>query len=156
MSANPSLQKKTAARCAAVQGLYELSITGEQAAPADQAARLKQRLEGNAEEQKLLVGMVIEPNYKMVETLLAGVSEHEGDINSMIDASLAAGWMRSRMSPLLVALLQCAVFELEFGKDLSPRIVIDEYTRLARRFFADTEVNFVHGILSALAQTPHA
>ncbi|MBY0407231.1 MAG: hypothetical protein K2Q01_06020, partial [Rickettsiales bacterium] len=45
---------------------------------------------------------------------------------------------------------QCGIFELFFDKEISPKIIIDEYTRLTRHFFADQEVDFVHAALSKL------
>lgn len=148
---NPSLQKKTAARMAAVQCLYTMAITDERFTTAQLLSRLKKRLENNREEQKLIVGVPLEPNYKLVEALLEGVLERADDINTKLDGALNADWTRERTSPLLIAILQCALFELFFGKEISPKIVIGEYTDLAGSFFADNEVNFVHGALSKLA-----
>jgi len=148
---NSSLQKKTAARLAAVQCLYTQAITEEKRTPAQSIAVLKKQLENNRDEQKLLVGAAIEPNYKLIETLLAGVEQWQENIDARLDDALSADWKRSRMSPLLVAILQCSIFEMLFSKTINPKILIDEYTRLARSFFADDEVNFVHGALSKLA-----
>lgn len=149
---NPSLQKKTAARMAAVQCLYTLSITGETRTPQQLVAALKKQLANNAEEQKLVVGQAVEPNYAFVETLLQDIDTWRPDIDQRLDGVLKANWKRERMSPLLVAILQCAIAEMIFGKGVKATIVIDEYTRLTRRFFADAEADFVHGALHALAQ----
>lgn len=152
---NPSLQKKSAARMAAIQCLYRRAMTKECISPAAETAQLKTQLSGNRDEQKLLVGAPIEPDYAMMERLLAGVEKEERDIHSEIDAALSGGWTRARMSALLVSLLECAVCEMFYDKDLSPKIVIDEYTRLARRFFSDDEVGFVHGVLHKLSGRRH-
>ncbi len=149
---NPSLQKKTAARMAAVQCLYQQAITGDVRDAASQAAALKAQLKDNRSEQKMMVGMPVEPQYAMLEAMLAGVAERLDEINMRLDGSLSEKWTRNRMSPLLVALLQCGIFEMFFYKEISPKIVIDEYTRLARSFFADNEVDFVHGALATLAK----
>ena len=152
MTQNPSLQKKSAARMAAAQCLYTASITGEKQTPAAAVAALKKQLADNKQEQKLLVGQPIEPNYALVESLLSGVETFGDDIGAQIDGTLSGSWKRERMSPLLLAILQCAVFEIFFGKDIKPKIIVDEYTRLTRRFFSDAEVGFVHGALSKLAE----
>ncbi len=137
---------------AAVQCLYTLAITGETRTPAQMVAALKKQLEHNREEQKLLVGAPIEPNYKLVETLLEGVAERRAEIDAKLDGALSTEWKRERMSPLLIAILQCAIFEMFFSQAINAKIIIDEYTRLTRSFFADDEVNFVHGALSKLEQ----
>lgn len=148
---NPSLQKKTAARMAAVQCIYQSSISGG-ADAAQQVATLKEQLKDNRDEQKLKLGQAMEPNYALVEALLSGVAREEKEINTRIEGALSGEWKRERLGSLLVAILQCAIFEMFFSKDINPKIVIDEYTRLTRSFFADREVNFVHGALSKLAE----
>src|SRR5688572_19385831 len=151
-SVNPSLQKKTAARMAAVQCLYQQAITGDAHAPDAQVANLKSQLHNNRNEQKLLVGAPIEPNYSLLEAILGGIAERKEEIDTRLDGALNEKWTRERMSPLLIALLQCGIFELFFSKEIAPKIVIDEYTKLARSFFSDTEVNFVHGALATLVK----
>ena len=149
---NRSLQKKTAARMSAVQSLYQGAITKDAATPGEQAARVKAQLSGNQEEQKTHIGMAIEPDYKMLETLLTGIAEHHAEIQLRLGGALTPEWKQDRMGPLLVALLECAIFEMFFYKGTKPTIVIDEYTRLARSFFAEKEVGFVHGALHTLAR----
>ena len=151
-SINPSLQKKSAGRMAAVQCLYTAAMTGEARTPAQQVAALKDRLSGSREEQKLQVGVPLEPNYKLVETLLSGVAENRGEIDMRLDGALSGEWKRERMSPLLIAILQCSIYEMFFAREIAPKIVIDEYTRLTRSFLGDDEVSFVHGALSTLSK----
>jgi transcription termination factor NusB len=152
---NLSLQKKTAARIASVQCLYNVAVTGDALAPAQQAAALKAQLENNRDEQKLLVGSAVEPQYAMVEALLSGVQQYHEEINLRLDGVLKDGWKRERLSPLLIAIMQAAIFEMFFYKDVSAKIVTDEYTNLTRRFLGDGEVGFVHGALSELTKQYH-
>jgi N utilization substance protein B len=149
---NPSLQKKSVARLAAVQCLYQKTITGDTTTVEKQVAALKAQLKNNRNEQKLLVGAPIEPDYALLTRILSGVAEWQDAINERIDGSLKSGWTRSRMGPLLVAILECAIFELLFDKDLGAKIVGDEYTRLARQMVEDDEADFVYGVLSNLAK----
>ena len=153
---NPSLQKKSAARIAAVQCVYERLMSDIAPTPARQVARLKKRLANNNAEQKLLIGMVVEPNYPLVSAILDGTVEFQTDIDKRIDSNLSKEWTRERMSPILIAVLQCAVFELFFYKENKHKVIIDEYTRLTSRFFAEAEVNFVHGLLHTLHTEFHA
>jgi len=148
---NPSLQKKSAARVAAVQCVYARVASDVPLAPAKQIAELKARLKDNKTEQKLTLGLPLEPNYPLASDIVAGTLEFEAQIDERINANLSAEWKRERMSQVLLAILQCALFELFFYKETPKhKIVIDEYTRLTARFFGDAEVNFVHGILQKL------
>lgn len=155
MPANPSLKKKTAARIAAVQCLYRQSMNNEAMAADTQVEALKARLKDNRDEQKLLIGEAIEPDYTLLKRILSGVTQHQQDIDTRLDGILDRDWTRTRMSPLLIAVLQCSIFELYYDKHLNPAIVTDEYTRLSRRFFAEAEVSFVHGALRRLAELQH-
>jgi len=148
---NPSLQKKSAARMAAVQCLYSQAMNKETQTPAQQVANLKKQLKDNRNEQKMQVGIAMEPDYALLARILEGFAEWEYDINVRLDAALTSSWTRDRMGPLMVALLQCAIFELFFDKDLGPKIITDEYTRIARSFMGDDQVNFVHAALNTLA-----
>ncbi|MFO0389377.1 MAG: transcription antitermination factor NusB [Alphaproteobacteria bacterium] len=150
---NPSLQKKSAARMAVVQALYQRAITGDASDAAKETASLKEQLSGNRSEQRLMVGVPLEPNYPLFEALLSGVNERMDEVNTRLDEVLTSDWKRERMSHLLVALLQCGIYEMFFHKEIKSNIVIDEYTRMARSFFSDKEVDFVHGALSTLAAT---
>jgi N utilization substance protein B len=148
---NPSLQKKSAARLAAVQCLYTQAMTGDKKPAVAQVADLKKQLKNNRNEQKLQVGIPMEPDYALLTRILDGVAEWEDAINERIDGALTGGWSRARMGKLLVAVLTCGIFELLFDKDLAAKIITDEYTRLARQLIADDEADFVHGVLSNLA-----
>jgi N utilization substance protein B len=151
-NANMSLQKKSAARMAAVQALYMLAVNGEKMSPAQQVVMLRKQLAGNKTEQKLQVGSSVEPNYKLMESLLDGIEKRGIEIDTRLNNTLSAEWKRERMSPLLLAILQCGIFELFFDKEVNTKIIVNEYTRLTRHFFADAEVNFVHAALSKLVQ----
>ncbi|NBX03888.1 MAG: hypothetical protein EBR02_07525 [Alphaproteobacteria bacterium] len=149
---NISLQKKTAARMVAVQSLYQVAMLGDKLSAEEQVKRLKAQLKNNQAEQKLLTGSAIEPDYALLGKLLSGVAEWEKDIEKRLDEVLSAKWKKERTSKLIIAILECAIFELFFYKDVKHKVIIDEYTRLARGFFADSEVDFVFAALSSLVQ----
>jgi transcription antitermination factor NusB len=147
---NPSLQKKSAARMAAAQCVYARMVSENPPSPAKQIMELKERLKDNKAEQKLTLGLPLEPNYPLVTAIVEGTLEFSEDIDIRLNRSLNAQWSRERMSHLLIAILQCAIFELFFYKEAKSKIIIDEYTRLSARFFSDAEVDFVHGVLQKL------
>ncbi|MEQ1789445.1 MAG: transcription antitermination factor NusB [Rickettsiales bacterium] len=153
---NPSLQKKTAARIAAVQCLYERLVSEVTLTPTSQLSNLKERLANNTGEQKLTLGLMLEPNYSLVTAILEGTLKWQEDIDKRIDGTLSKEWTRERMSPILIAILQCSIFELFFFKDTAHKILIDEYSRLTSRFFAEAEVNFINGALKNLHSHFHA
>lgn len=147
---NLSLQKKSAARIAAVQCVYERIISKDSRSPEQQVSTLKKQLANNAVEQKLLLNVALEPNYPLVSAILEGTRQWQNDIDKRIDSALSKEWTCERMSPILIAILECAIFELFFYKDTKHKILIDEYTNLTSRFFSEAEINFVNGVLKNL------
>ncbi|MDX2072836.1 MAG: transcription antitermination protein NusB [Alphaproteobacteria bacterium] len=150
---NLSLQKKSASRVAAVQCLYKLAMNNETLDPAKQLSALKVQLFRNPEEQKATIGAAVEPNYPLYEAILTGVKKNGKDIEKMLGTVLSKDWKRERMSPVLIAILQCAISELFFAKETPLKVVQDEYSRLTRSFFGEKEVKFVFAVLSALAES---
>lgn len=151
---NLSLQKKSAARVAAVQCLYRLAMNKETLDPAKQVSALKVQLFRNPEEQKATIGAAVEPNYTLLEAILVGVKKSGKEIEKMMGTVLSKDWKRERMSPVLIAILQCSIAELFFAKDKETplKVVLDEYSRLTRSFFGEKEVKFVFAVLTALSE----
>jgi len=150
---NLSLQKKSASRVAAVQCLYKLAINKEALDPAKQVSALRVQLFRNPEEQKATIGAAVEPNYALYEAILDALKTYRKDIDKMINSVLSKEWKRDRMSPVLIAILQCATAELFFAKETPLKVVQDEYSRLTRSFFGEKEVKFVFAALAALAES---
>lgn len=147
---NLSLQKKSASRVAAVQCLYKLALTRETLEPARQVAALKVQLFKNPEEQKATIGAAVEPNYPFLEQILEAVKTHRKDMEKMVGSVIDKDWKQNRMSPVLIAILHCAIAELFFAKETPLKVVQDEYSRLTRSFFGEREVKFVFAVISAL------
>ena len=153
---NPSLQRKTAARIAAVQCIYTRLLSDISPDPLRQINALKKRLANNTDEQKLTLGIALEPNYTLLGDIVQGTVEYGVEINFRLDSVLSNEWKRERMSPNLIAILQAAIFELFFHREEpNAPVVISEYSRITERFFSDAEVNFVHGALKNLSQKYH-
>lgn len=156
---NMSLRRKSAARLALVQCLYEVTMNKDTPLDPDLlAARYKEQW---AHGQHL--GDVgkneIEPDYKFLTKLLAGMRDARELIQPVRVKLLAEAWNKDRLPPLMEALFDAALFEMHAAK-LGAKLVVDEYVRLAKRFFEENEVNFVNGVLhragGELGQLPKA
>jgi N utilization substance protein B len=151
-----SLRRKSSARVAAVQCLYRLKITSE---TTDAEALLEDYL-AQWKDDKVSVNRVIsrdaDPDKSFLRKLLGGVLEKQTEIDEVIKNSLNDKWTMQRMSPLLIAVIACAIFEMKYATTLRPAIVIDEYVTLTGRFFEAPEVGFVNGLLDTLAKESRA
>ncbi len=143
---NMSLRRKSAARLAAVQCLYELAMNADTPFDPDVlAARYKEQWAhgahlGDVKENE------IEPDYKFLVKMLAGLRDARALLEPLRVRLLADAWNKDRLPPVMEAIFDAALFELH-GGTLGAKLVIDEYVRIATRFFEEKEIAFVNGVL---------
>lgn len=150
---------RSAARLAAVQGLYQMDIAATginevirdlTATPlreaADASADVNADPEPSTDEQT-----VTEPDLTFLGELLRGVVRNQREIDPMVDNQLAAGWRLARVDSTLRAILRAGVFELMERSDVPARVVINEYIEIAHAFFEGDEPRVVNGVLDKLA-----
>lgn len=139
---NRSLREKSAARMAAAQLLYKMSMRGEKLS----ADALLAEYDTYGEEIADLP-----PNRAFLKKLLAGVAEHGESLEPWVNKALTGEWKKDRMSPLLLAILRLALFELAHFPNVGAPIIVNEYVTLTGRFFSDAEAGFVNASLNRLA-----
>jgi N utilization substance protein B len=147
-----SLARKSSARVAAVQCLYRLKITGEDIAPDVLLEDYLVDWKADKSGSNRAISIDAEPDKSFLRKLITGVVEKREDIDAIIRASLNEKWTPERMSPLLLALLACSVYEMKYATSLAAPVIIDEYVTLTGRFFEAPEVGFVNGMLDTLAK----
>jgi N utilization substance protein B len=149
---NPSLRKKSAARMAAIQCLYQHEFAPELSA--DQLIVARMGIEG--EEDGLLEELEpldIAPDAKLLRGVVTGALGQKIEIDRRLEETLGTRWSGHRMPELMRALFRCAAYELLYHPDLKPGIILDQYVTLATSFFDDNEVGFVNGSLQEAAKT---
>ncbi len=147
---NESLQRKSSARQAAVQYFYQKKLTGAAPTPERFIAACKEDWpHGAFHDEGDLPGP--EPDYALLEALLLGVEVARSKIDEAIAAVLSPQWPKERMSPVLIAILECGIWELRAGV-LPAAVVIDEYVNLAAEFFDGPEAGFVNAALEKVAK----
>ena len=135
-------RRRSLARLAAVQILYEMEMAG---AAADGVLRefLADRWgqdSANADSEFLI-------------SLVRGAADRRAEVDGMIEAALSAEWTIERLEMVLLAILRTGTYELLTRIDIPPRVVITEYVDVAHAFFAGNEPGFVNGVLDRLAHT---
>ena len=138
--------KRSAARLAAVQALYQMDVTGN---------GLK---ETRNEFESFWIGHEIEgERYKDAEIaffddILAGVVSGQGPIDRVIDKTLASGWPLARIDSVMRAILRAGAYELRQRADVPARVSIKEYVDVAGAFFGAEESGMVNAVLDAVAR----
>lgn len=142
-------RRRTAARLAAVQALYQVDLAG--APPATVVAEfVKHRLcrDGRGEGEDFGV-----PDEKLFADVVEGACARRDDVDPRIAAALSPDWPLNRLEVILRAILRAAAYELMTRPDVPTRVVISEYLDIAHAFFAGKEPGLVNGVLDRLART---
>ena len=87
---------------------------------------------------------------KYVRTTIAGIAEHEGELEAMIEEA-AEGWSIARISRVSLAILKLCAYEMFFCPDIPIRVSLNEAIELIKTYGEDNAKNFVNGILNTLA-----
>ncbi len=151
--------KRSAARLAAAQALYEMEITGVSAdgVLAEFLARRWPLTEsgdksGAPGEEK--AEPLVAPDLVFLGELVRGVAARTAELDKTIFGALSIeGTPLDRMEAILRAILRAGTFELAARADVPAATIINEYVEIAHAFFAGREPALINGVLDRLART---
>ncbi len=95
------------------------------------------------------------PNRKQLSYIRAvadGCAGKQEELDEVI-ARYAIGWPVSRISRLVKAILQVAIYEVLYVDDVPTGVAINEAIRLTRNYEDEELVAFVNGILGAFSRS---
>jgi N utilization substance protein B len=141
-------RRRSVARLAAVQALYQLEATSE-ADPRSVVGefvrhRFGQEIEGDR---------LGEPDSELFADIVCGVTDDRERLDTEISAALTEDWPLPRLDSVLRAILRAGAYELMHRRDVPPRVSLSEYTAIAYAFFTGKEPGLANGVLNHLAHT---
>lgn len=142
-----SAPRRRAARLAAVQALYQTTLTGCSVAATLEEFHLHRFGEGDEE------GLQIRPDTRLFSELVSGASERRAELDAQIEAALAPDWKFERLESLMQAILIAGAYELANRPRVPARVVITEYVEVAHNFYSGAEPGMVNGVLDRLAHS---
>lgn len=142
----PGYRKRSAARLAAVQALYQMEMSG---AGADAALVDHARREPDPE---IEIPMDAPADVVFLGEIVRGASERREDIDGMLRGALTEGWPLERLEAVLRAILRAGSWELLARPDIDAPVIITEYVRIAEAFFEGGEARLANGVLDRLAK----
>jgi N utilization substance protein B len=140
------LVKRSAARLAAVQALYQMDIAGT-ALP-----DILAEFEGH------WIGREVEGDqYPQAEAahfrdIVSGVLRDQRTLDPLVDDALTKGWPLKRVETVLRAVLRAGAYELSHKTDVPARVVVSEYVDVAGAFLDRDETGMVNAVLDTLAR----
>jgi N utilization substance protein B len=84
--------------------------------------------------------------------LLNGVLHHEDFIRTLVTKH-APAWPYDKIAPVDRAVLEIAIFEMEYSKDVPKIVAIDEAIELAKTFGNENSPKFINGVLNAILES---
>ena len=139
------VDKRAAARLAAVQALYQMDLAGT--GKHDILAQFESHWIG----QEVEGDQYRDADLPLFRSIVTGVLAEQRELDLMIDDALRNGWPLTRIETVLRAILRAGSYELGWRRDVPARVVIVEYADIGGAFFDREEVGMVNGVLDALA-----
>jgi N utilization substance protein B len=151
LTPRPTGRKRSAARLAAVQALYQLEMSG--ATPSlgevDRVIRdfVKNRLGLDVEGAGYA-----EVDQRLFADIVKGAMLRLSDLDGMLRSTLADEWPFDRLEAILRAVLRAGTYEMLERRDIPARVVISEYLDVTHAFFGGKEPGLVNSVLDRLAR----
>lgn len=137
-----SSAKGRGARRAAIQALYQLDMSGAQAAAVIEEFR-RHRL--SAPDAGVAAA-------SLFATIVEGANSRREELLARIGEAMAPGWSPPRLDAVLRAILLAAAFELAARGEVPARAAIAAYVDLAREFLGEGDTRLANGVLDRLAR----
>lgn len=128
-------------RIIALQTLYEEEFRIE---CQDNDFRLKDVLERNIRRYAEMVD-----DHAFIEGLVEGVDAHKAELDAVLQP-IAPDWPIEQIARMDRIVLRIGAYELVYGTDVPPKVVINEAVELAKGFGGENSSKFVNGVLGTL------
>jgi len=139
------LRKRSVARLAAVQALYQIDLSATR--PETVIAEfLKHRLGREIDGEQYG-----EADPALFADIVTGTTERRAELDRAISGVLTPDWPLERLETVLRAILRAGAYELLARADVPARVAISEYLDIAHAFYAGKEPGLVNGVLDRLA-----
>lgn len=138
--------KKTAARLAAVQVLYQMRLNNQDAKSAVReyiSHRSGFNLDGD---------VYVPPDEELLEDIVMGLQKRWADVDAVVMAALAEG-KKGEVETLLESILRAGAYELLAHGKVDTGIIIHDYLNVTAGFYGGTEPKLVNAVLDKIAKT---
>jgi N utilization substance protein B len=150
MPATDARRRRSAARLAAVQALYQQAMAGTKT-PKLLAEFHDHRLGAEIEEAQF--GEADRPFF---DDLVSGTLARADELEALVQQFLGPGWTLGRLDRLMLQLLKCGAYEMVARPDVPRAAVVSEYVDVAHAFYEKAEVGFVNALLDRLGRSVRA
>lgn len=140
------LIKRSAARLAAVQALYQMDVAGSSLP--DIFAEFESHWIGREVEGEKYA----EAEAGYFRGIVEGVLREQRALDPLVDDALQNGWPLKRVEAVLRAVLRAGAYELIYKTEVPARAVVSEYVDVAGAFLDKDETGMVNAVLDQIAR----
>jgi N utilization substance protein B len=140
------------ARELAVHLIYGRDFTGEEPEQVVSVRLAKEYYAKLSEENDVYAERPSRAQMAYLDKVVSGVANRADDLNAEIQ-KFSIGWDVSRISRLTRAIMQLAIFEIQYVEDVPTNVAVSEAVRLAKKYDGDDTGSFVNGILGSYARS---
>jgi N utilization substance protein B len=140
-------RRRSAARLAAVQALYQHASSGT-----PQAKLLAEfhdhRLGTEVEDEPLAAA-----DQGFFDDVVTGTLARVDELDGLVTRYLGEGWTLERLDRLMLQILRAGAYELVARPDVPRAAVVSEYVDVAHAFYEKREAGFVNALLDRLGRS---
>jgi N utilization substance protein B len=129
------LRKRRKSRECALQVLFQLNITKQEAIKA--LSQFQEHFSSDGEADEFLKRLVL------------GVLEHRQELDRLIE-QYSENWSLDRINIIERNILRMALFELLYCEEIPPKVTINEAIDLGKRYGSGDSGGFINGILDRI------
>jgi transcription antitermination protein NusB len=147
----------SAARLAAVQGLYEIDVADAEvedvvtAFKGDRWDSIRTELEAELGETPEVLLNLPTPDRRILPAVIRGVSMNRTELDAIISAHMGSSEAFEQLEAITRAILRAAVFELIHTPRVPVGVISSDYVAIANAFFTENQPNMINAVISALA-----
>lgn len=140
------------ARELAIHLIYSMGFTGDEPQTLVSTRLEKEYYQKLSTESSVYAELPSRSQLAYIDNVVSGVANRQEDLDELI-SRFSIGWDVSRISRLTRAILQLALFEIQYLNDVPTGVAISEAVRLAKLYDGDEAGSFVNGILGTYARS---
>ncbi|MBL6951060.1 MAG: transcription antitermination factor NusB [Alphaproteobacteria bacterium] len=142
---------RRASRLAAVQALYQLTLSSPDAGDGEVEDAIIEFLT-HRPGAELPEDAYAKVDDDLFSDLVRGTRRHYEHLVEILDSVLPQRWKFKRLDRILAEILGCASYELRYRADVPVAVIINEYIEITKAFYDGNEGGFINGVLQEVAQ----
>lgn len=86
------------------------------------------------------------PPYSKI--LIEGVMHKQAELQKALTGKLKKGWRWQRINPIIAAILEVALYEIQNSNEIAPKAAVNEALNLCDEFSDAKDKSFINGMLA--------